>query len=178
MLDSEQMPTRELRIAFKEWASVVLALERGQQRIILRRGGISEDEDVFEPKYARFALFPTYFHQQKSALRPEFVNLVQEAFEREARAGYVRISSWAEVLHVERLESEADLAGLLQLHVYEPHIVLDRLHGTYGRALYALHVCVHCFPRPFELALLPEYGGCKSWVQIESAINAPAFCPA
>ena len=30
-------------VAFKEWASVVRALETGQQTVILRKGGIAEE---------------------------------------------------------------------------------------------------------------------------------------
>ena len=37
-----------MRIAFKEWAMVVDALGRGEQIIILRKGGISEGRGGFK----------------------------------------------------------------------------------------------------------------------------------
>lgn len=154
-------------IGFKEWASVVLALERGLQTLILRRGGISEESDAFEPKHSRFALFPTYFHQQRSGLREEYAALIDEAFRLEPRAGTVRIGSVAQVTSQARIDSLDALSELHGRHVYRPELVEARFRGLYGKGLYALGVHIELLPEPLELPLLSEYGGCKSWVELE-----------
>src|ERR1043166_5463608 len=59
-----------MRIAFKEWAVVVDGLGRGDQIIILRKGGISEGRSGFQVEHNRFFLFPTLFHQQRECVQP------------------------------------------------------------------------------------------------------------
>jgi len=45
--------------ALKEWATVVNALENGDQTVLLRKGGILEDSSGFVVESERFFLFPT-----------------------------------------------------------------------------------------------------------------------
>jgi hypothetical protein len=50
-------------IAFKEWAVVVDALGRGEQVLILRKGGIREQRGEFQADHHEFWLFPTRYHE-------------------------------------------------------------------------------------------------------------------
>ena len=59
-----------MRIAFKEWMIVVDAVGRGEQTIILRKGGISEGRGGFKVEHSRFLLFPTLFRQQRESVLP------------------------------------------------------------------------------------------------------------
>jgi len=54
-----------VRVAFKEWEIVVDALGRGEQIVLLRKGGLHEGREGFRPEYQRFLLFPTLYHQQR-----------------------------------------------------------------------------------------------------------------
>lgn len=146
---------------------MVLALERGLQNVILRRGGISEPGDVFEPEYPAFLLFPTYFHQQADRLRPEHRGLYDDARKSEPSAGRLMITSRAKVRQSHVLSTEADVDALASRHVYRREVVIDRLHGVFGKALYAIEVEVERLERPLDLPLLADYGGCKSWVELE-----------
>src|SRR5258705_3213217 len=47
-----------VRTAFKEWAIVVDALGRGEQIVILRKGGIREGRGGFHVEHPQFWLFP------------------------------------------------------------------------------------------------------------------------
>ena len=49
--------------ALKEWATVVNALENGDQTVLLRKGGILEDSSGFVVESEKFFLFPTFEHQ-------------------------------------------------------------------------------------------------------------------
>lgn len=155
--------------AFKEWASVVLALERGQQQLIFRKGGIAEEGRGFGVHHDQFFLFPTYFHQQRAGLRESYSSLYEEAMRRQPREGRIVITSRVLVRRSFTIEREEDLAALTARHVYAPHILLDRLHGRHGKTLFALEVDVQVLDAPLELPLLERYSGCRSWVDLELA---------
>src|SRR5262245_11545086 len=55
--------------ALKEWAVTVAALSRGDQVLVLRKGGIGEKR--FEFPHRSFFLFPTYLHQRPELVKPE-----------------------------------------------------------------------------------------------------------
>ncbi|MEK0327406.1 MAG: DUF1802 family protein, partial [Nitrosopumilus sp.] len=60
--------------ALKEWATIVTALENGEQTVILRKGGILETESGFKIEAKKFLLFPTFEHQEEKNLKPQFHN--------------------------------------------------------------------------------------------------------
>lgn len=155
-----------LDVAFKEWASVVRALERGEQTIILRKGGIAEDGAGFAVANERFWLFPTYFHQQRDGLRPEHKGLFEEAMWARPSGGRLSLTSWAEVVESRPIEREDELAALDGRHIYERHVLLERLAGRYGKTLYVLEVKIHLVEPPLDLPMLDVYGGCRSWVAL------------
>jgi hypothetical protein len=156
------------KIAFKEWASVVLALESGSQDLIFRKGGIAEEGRGFEVEHTRFLLFPTYFHQQTTGLRDEFASLLERAMQARPPEGQLVITSWVEVTRSFAIEREADLLPLMSRHVYAPHVLQDRLLGRYGKTLHALEVKTHILGRPLTLPLLEAHAGCKSWVDLDA----------
>src|SRR5438034_8244380 len=55
-------------IAFKEWAVVVDALGRGEQILILRKGGIREQRGEFHVDHNAFWLFPTQYHEAERSI--------------------------------------------------------------------------------------------------------------
>ena len=66
-----------MRMTFKEWAVVVDALGRGEQIILLRKGGLREGKGGFQVEQTEFLLFPTLFHQQRELVIPK----AQERFD-------------------------------------------------------------------------------------------------
>jgi hypothetical protein len=155
-------------VAFKEWASIVLALEEGKQDLIFRKGGIAEEGRGFEVEHDRFLLFPTYFHQQLTGIRDEHASLLERAMKARPPEGRLVITSWVEVTRSFVIERESDLLPLADRHVYAPRVLLDRLHGRYGNTLHALEVRTHVLDRPLALAMSESYAGCKSWVDLEA----------
>ena len=65
-------------IAFKEWAVVVDALGRGEQVIILRKGGIREQRGEFHADHHEFWLFPTQYHEAECSVIPSKRPLLRE----------------------------------------------------------------------------------------------------
>jgi hypothetical protein len=162
-----QATTGPGEIAFKEWASIVRALETGKQDLIFRKGGIAEEGRGFLPEHERFFLFPTYFHQQIKGIREEHRALLDEALGAKPPEGKIILTSWVSVKRAFAIEREADLVPLEGRHVYAPDVLLERLHARHGKTLYALEVETHLLGEPLELPLLESYAGCKSWLTLE-----------
>ena len=53
----------------KEWALVCEAMGRGEQSVILRKGGLAEGRAGFGFRHSEFFLFPTFFHEQIDKVR-------------------------------------------------------------------------------------------------------------
>ena len=58
------------QIALKEWAVTVQALARGEQILLLRKGGIHEEGKDFRVIHPEFLLYSTYEHQREDLLKP------------------------------------------------------------------------------------------------------------
>jgi hypothetical protein len=130
-----------MRHAFKEWAIVVDALGRGDQILILRKGGIAEGRDGFRVDHQNFLLFPTLYHQQRECVTP---------------GGQVRFdeiqASWPPPTRVQ--------------HIWRDEVIEQRFSWGREEAIYVLALRVARLKEPREMPLLPTYGGCKSWVQL------------
>ena len=66
-------------MALKEWAVAVKALGRGEQTLILRKGGIHRDDRDFRLVHPEFLLFPTYLHQKAELIKPGHHEALREA---------------------------------------------------------------------------------------------------
>jgi len=163
----EKLPNLDFEVAFKEWASVVLALEQRRQDLIFRKGGIAEEGRGFTVDHDRFFLFPTYFHQQRAGLRDDCAPLFDEAMQARPPDGRIVIRSWARVKRSFIIDREPGLLPLASRHVYAPEVLVERLHGRHGTALHALEVDVHLLDVPLDLPHLERYAGCRSWVDLE-----------
>lgn len=144
--------------ALKEWSNVVAALGRGQQIVLIRKGGIADP--AFGVEAERFYLYPTYFHQGESESRPS-----------------VSITHWCEAVRTWRV---SDLESLDRL---EPLVVIprDTLEARYNfrpdQALYVIAVRTYSLPHPVEVRFRDEYGGCRSWVSLDDEIDVEGSTP-
>jgi hypothetical protein len=159
-----------MRIAFKEWAIVVDALGRGEQIVILRKGGISEDAGAFKAEHREFLLFPTLFHQQRESV----IESAQKRFDVIAAnfppADELRLEFYAEVVEAKQLGTLEAAQGLRGQHIWRDEVIADRFEWGRARNIYAMALRVFRLPEIRTLPLLPAYGGCKSWVQLEEEI--------
>ncbi|MBV9497656.1 MAG: DUF1802 family protein [Acidobacteria bacterium] len=143
--------------ALKEWSTIIEALGRGEQIILIRKGGIADPK--FGVEADRFYLYPTFFHNADGSV-PETVT----------------ITHWAEVARTWRVRE-----GLERL---EPLTVMNResLETRYRfRADQALHViAVRAFrlPEPITIPQKEAYLGCRSWVSLDEEIEIDGSTPA
>jgi hypothetical protein len=159
-----------MRTAFKEWAVVVDALGKGDQILILRKGGISETGGEFKPEHEKFLLFPTFFHQHRESV----IDSAQSRFDllapRFVKPSSVRIEYHAELTDVRQLHTLEDALALTGQHVWREEVIRQRFDWGAEKAIFALAVRVHRLPRAFEIQMLGQYGGCKSWVELEEDV--------
>lgn len=156
-------------IAFKEWAVVCAALASGRQTIILRKGGIDEGREGFRVKHSEFWLLPTRFHQDASALVPDVESLWSETQLHKPPDGKFRIDLYAVVHEVFEVRDLAAIERLAGEHILSSDTLKQRFHYRQP-GLFALAVRVYRTPRPFEIDDSPYIAGCKSWVELPSAV--------
>lgn len=141
--------------ALKEWSTVIDALGRGEQVILIRKGGIADPK--FGVEADRFYLYPTYFHQQQS------------------EPSEVTITHWCEVVRTWRVREIEPLAPLVV-------IPRDALEARYrfrpDQALHVIGVRTFALPHSRTISVKPEYLGCKSWVSIDDEIDVDGSTPA
>jgi len=166
-----------MRIAFKEWQIVVEALGRGEQILILRKGGLSEGQGGFKVEHDRFLLFPTLFHQQRESVVPSAQARFDEIASSFPAPDCVRIGFFCEVALVQRLDSLASAERLRGQHIWRDEVIAERFDWGRGKNIQVLAVRVFRLPKAVELPRLDSYGGCRSWVQIEREIDASGAVP-
>ena len=84
------LPT-ECAVALKEWATVLEAMARGEQLILIRKGGLIEPGRGFDVIAPAFVFYPTFEHQAVSYLRAPYQRYFDEAKRHRAPEGQVRI---------------------------------------------------------------------------------------
>ena len=174
------MPT-----AFKEWAVTVRALAEGEQLLTLRKGGIREENKHFEIEYDRFFLYPTFDHQQgnlvRESHRPELGRALEEgvwsegeplADQLDAPGGVpqpdrVRIRAWAEVAGHFTISDRRCVDGLSPYYVWTPDYAEKRLAWKRRFPLHVLLLRTYRIPRPVTVKVRDEYGGCRSWLELQ-----------
>jgi CDP-diacylglycerol--glycerol-3-phosphate 3-phosphatidyltransferase len=155
--------------AFKEWGAIVEALGHGAQIVILRKGGIAEGRDGFQPVHPKFWLFPTGYHQQWEKTKPELRRLLPASAARE-EGKEIELQYIAEVTDAIYLSSWEQAARLDDVHFWSEEILRERFDYAarpgMEPGLHLLIVRISRINLPHRLAPSPDYDGCKSWVDL------------
>lgn len=158
-----------MALAFKEWSYIVDALGKGLQSVILRKGGIAEDEGEFELKGNKFLLLPTLFHQAETMIKPEWLPRL-DGDRHHTPDGLVHIEYFAEVAMQQQITDWNVLQKLDGQHAWAEAIVKERFE-RWERKVSLIVVQVYKLANPFTIEMLPEYGGCKSWIDIADDVD-------
>jgi len=156
-----------VRTAFKEWAVICRALASGRQDVILRKGGIVEPGGAFRPEHARFLLLPTFLHQSAENLVPEARDLLVGIDDDRPPESSVVFTHVAFVRAAHRITDRRALNAYRDRHVWAESVVDERFH-RWQDELHVLEVAVTPLPSPVTLPWQESYGGCRSWVELES----------
>jgi hypothetical protein len=158
-------------VGFKEWALVCEALGRGEQTIILRKGGIAEGRDGFSFKHREFYLFPTFFHEQVEKVRGESRELPQQV------DGEIEIRCFARLEFSATITSWETAAALEPFHILAPEVVRERFEYDAAPGIHVAFLRVFRLSHPWRFPDERRYGGCRSWVQLPGPPAELAFAP-
>lgn len=146
-------------VGFKEWALVCEALGRGEQTILLRKGGIAEGREGFGFRHSEFFLFPTFFHGQIVKVRMLGVEIPAES------NGEIQIHYFAKLEVQKKITSWLSAAALEPFHILQESVVRERFQYK-GTGLHVALVRVFRLEPVWVLPDKPAYGGCRSWVSL------------
>lgn len=166
-----------MRIAFKEWAVVVDALGRGDQIVILRKGGISEGAGGFHVEQPRFLLFPTLYHQQREQVVPAAQLRHDEIAPQFPCPDTLRLEFFAAIAAWRQLDSLAAAEQLRGQHIWRDAVIAERFEWGLQKNIFALAVRVFRLSQRIEMPLRAEFGGCKSWVELPLEIDVTKAAP-
>ena len=112
-------------LAFKEWSSIVDVLGQGKQSIILRKGGIAEEEGDFTLKGKKFLLFPTLFHEEEKMLKLQWLPFM-DGNRFYPNANTVKIKYYAEVADAILIKEWDKVAALNNWHAWKEEVIKER----------------------------------------------------
>jgi hypothetical protein len=154
-----------VNIALKEWAVVIEALASGRQVFILRKGGIAEGKRGFELLHRRFLLFPTWEHQHREALQPEWRDRF-DALE-PPDASVIELRYLAEVHDIALAPpTPAPFLHRAKSHVWTREFFEKRYEYRPDLPLYAAALRVYELPNVVKIPNDRRYQGCRSWVEL------------
>ncbi|HEX4109823.1 MAG TPA: DUF1802 family protein [Solirubrobacteraceae bacterium] len=172
-------------IAFKEWAVTVRALAEGEQLVTLRKGGIRETDRHFRLEHDRFFLYPTFDHQRYDLVReshqPELKRALEEGVwadgepslralahdDSAAHPDRVRIRAWAQVAAHYTVTDPRCVDALSPFYVWTSDYAEKRLAWKRRHPLHVLLLRTYRIPRPVTVKVRDEYGGCRSWLELQ-----------
>ncbi len=164
-----------LQHALKEWAVAIEALERGETALVVRKGGIREK--AFAVPKTRFLFFKSYEHQNPDQLKLLYHDLLRTIPQRRDD-GPVVFTSFAEVRGAYEVSETEELEALDSYHIWTHEYAESRLRWRPKKPLTVLVLRAYLLPEPVELPYRAEYGGCKSWIELEKAIPTAGSRPA
>ena len=138
--------------ALKEWKSVIDALGRGEQIVLIRKGGLADAS--FGVEAERFYLFPTNYHDAGGA-----------------EPTHVPITHWAEVVKTWQIRDVALLPRLASLTILDAEAIETRYRFRPDQAINVIAVRAYKLAKPADIVMKPEYSGCRSWVSLDDEID-------
>ena len=153
-------------LALKEWAVAVKTLGRGEQVLIIRKGGIHRDDRDFRLVHPEFLLYPTYEHQKEELIKPEHHGTLAETRAEADISGLVDLTYFCQVVDRFELRDEPTLDTISDHHIWTDDYAHTRLHWRPKQPLTVALLRVYALQQPQALPVLDEYAGCKSWVEL------------
>lgn len=156
---------------------MIAGLLAGRQALLLRKGGIGEKR--FTVARSAFLLYPTVAHSHAASTRAEHHDLL------DIGAGDVRLGpdpapgagktgpravvlrAAAEVVAAIPVQRPDEIAALEPLHLWTTlSVQQNRVDFRPRHQLAALVVRVRPIVSPRTVDVRPEYGGCRSWIDL------------
>lgn len=164
-------------IALKEWASVILACGRGQQQVLIRKGGLIEPGSGFSFLADHFLLYPTREHQTVNYVREEFKPLFDEAMAHRPSEGELALEYCATVAWSAQSRDPELIKRLEPFHMYNDAFQTQRLKWQPEQPLVIGVIRTFRLPAVARLPMVGRYAGCKSWVELDQPVSLAGAQP-
>jgi hypothetical protein len=92
--------------------------------------------------------------------------------------GPLHFSSFAEVEGAYEVSEAEDLASLDPHHMWTPEYAESRFKWRPKKPLTVLVLRTYLLPETVELPYRDEYGGCKSWIELQESVSVEGARPA
>jgi hypothetical protein len=151
-------------VGLKEWSVTTEAIASGDQTILLRKGGIREDGRHFKIEQDQFFLYPGHYHEGEALLKPEYRDRLRDV----AAEDYeyiVTLKVFVEIEEVIEVSSEQEVRALDEFHIWSEDFAVKRFNWKPRHPLNLIIVRGHVLQQPQALTVMPEYAGCKSWIE-------------
>ncbi len=164
-------------LALKEWAVAVRALAKGEQILILRKGGIHRDDKEFRVVHPEFLLYPTYEHQKSDLIKTDKQDDLDESLAENSSSAVIKLDYWCEVTDKFEVSAQDMLDRIAPYHIWTTDYAQKRLHWRPKYPLTIALLRVYALQQPQTLPVLDEYGGCKSWVELAQNVQLGNVTP-
>ena len=164
-------------MALKEWAVAVKALGRGEQTLILRKGGIHRDDRDFRLVHPEFLLFPTYLHQKQELIKTDHHDTLREAVDENDTPDMIEFGYFCQVVEKFEIRDDSALDTISDYHIWTDDYAHKRLHWRPKQPLTVALLRVFKLVQPQSLPVLEEYFGCKSWVELGQNVSLGTMEP-
>jgi len=170
-------PPSHCAVALKEWATVLEAMKRGEQLVLIRKGGLVEPGSGFELRASSFVFYPTFEHQAVNYLRSPYRVYFEEALKQRAPDGQVRVDLFGVAVASQQSRDPGVIERLRAFHIYNEEFVQQRLRWQADQPLMIVVVRAFQLEVPQRLTVLARYAGCTSWVELEGSLSLTGARP-
>jgi hypothetical protein len=157
--------------ALKEWALICEAMKEGRQIVLLRKGGIREEDGVFRVEDKEFFLLPTYEHQSDKLIQEEYRPWLQQVEDSKPDPNTIQIDAYVVVDTVTQVQREEKLREIAHEFLWNDEYLRMRADFNPYDPLLLIILRAYELPESVTLPMRHEYAGCKSWVTLDSAIS-------
>ena len=163
--------------ALKEWATVLEAMAKGEQLVLIRKGGLIEPSSGFELVAPAFLFYPTFEHQAVRYLREPFGSYFNEAQRHRASEGRVRVDLAGLAVRCVASQDPRLIERLSASHIYNQEFLTQRLKWQPEQPLTIVVVRAFRLLPTLTLPVSPRYAGCKSWVELDAPVSLTGAQP-
>ena len=164
-----QLPA-QCATALKEWATVLEAMTRGEQLVLIRKGGLIEPGRGFEVVAPAFVFYPTFEHQAVNYLRAPYQRYFDEVGKHRAPEGQLRLDLAGLAVSSVQSNDPAIVQRLAGFHVYNDAFLSQRLKWQPDQPLTVVVIRAFRLAEPRLLPIVARYAGCKSWIDLDSPV--------
>ena len=152
-------------------------MARGEQLVLIRKGGLIEPGSGFELVSPSFLFYPTFEHQAVNYLRSPYQRYFDEVLRARAPEGQVRLHLFGQAVRMAPSHDPQVIKRLEPFHSYNDDFLTQRLKWQPEQPLMIVIVRAFRFASPRTIPVAPQYAGCKSWGELQSPVSLEGLQP-